>query len=392
MRLPNTALRRKLELEQPQGCAWSGCDRPVAWLEAHHLQHWASGGKTTAENLILLCRFHHGRIHTQGWSVTKTGPGQALIVHHDHPATETTGAGAAACNDAMSDDSATGTNTHTNAHAHARARACAATAGTTEARSNATGATAKADATGRNATGGNGTDTAAAAAAAAAAVGRATGKSATAHDGDPHDGDGDGDGDGCGCADWRTDTDMDTLFAADAQSFFPTGLYPTEWSEAMRPDLEAVAAQVKEAKAYYAYGGSAAEFDTRGLGRTQGHTDEDEKTTRVLQAPVTNPPPIYGEGPSATDLIPFLLRPPGTRTRRARKQHPGPGTTTRPPARRLHRPAPTPGRRPSPLAPQSNHLIDPRQPAATPSNRESRQAHPAPQATSRRCRPDPGSP
>jgi hypothetical protein len=65
LRLPNTALRRKLELEQPQGCAWSGCDRPVAWLEAHHLQHWASGGKTTAENLILLCRFHHGRIHTQ---------------------------------------------------------------------------------------------------------------------------------------------------------------------------------------------------------------------------------------------------------------------------------------------------------------------------------------
>jgi hypothetical protein len=83
LRLPNAALRRKLELEQPEGCAWHGCDRPVAWTEAHHIQHWADGGPTTAENLILLCRFHHGRIHTTGWSVEKTGPGQAIITHHD---------------------------------------------------------------------------------------------------------------------------------------------------------------------------------------------------------------------------------------------------------------------------------------------------------------------
>lgn len=83
LRLPNTALRRKLELEQPDGCAWNNCDRPVAWTEAHHIVHWADQGPTDAENLILLCRFHHGRIHTAGWTVTKTGPGQALIVHHE---------------------------------------------------------------------------------------------------------------------------------------------------------------------------------------------------------------------------------------------------------------------------------------------------------------------
>ncbi|GAB3995837.1 hypothetical protein GCM10029992_14150 [Glycomyces albus] len=63
-RLPNAALRRKLELEQPGGCAWTGCTRPIHWTEAHHLRHWADGGATTADNLILLCRFHHGRIHT----------------------------------------------------------------------------------------------------------------------------------------------------------------------------------------------------------------------------------------------------------------------------------------------------------------------------------------
>ncbi|MCH7232393.1 HNH endonuclease, partial [Glycomyces sp. L485] len=45
--------------------------------------HWANGGPTTAQNLILLCRFHHGRVHTPGWDITKTGPGKALIVHHE---------------------------------------------------------------------------------------------------------------------------------------------------------------------------------------------------------------------------------------------------------------------------------------------------------------------
>ncbi|GAB3992925.1 hypothetical protein GCM10029992_03260 [Glycomyces albus] len=81
LRLPNTALRRKLEAEQVQGCAWTGCDRPVSWCEAHHIEHWIDGGKTTPENLILLCRFHHSRIHTGDWSVTKTGPGRAVIEH-----------------------------------------------------------------------------------------------------------------------------------------------------------------------------------------------------------------------------------------------------------------------------------------------------------------------
>jgi hypothetical protein len=80
-RLPNTALRHKLELEQPGGCAWSGCRAPVSWTEAHHLVHWADGGETNAENLILLCRFHHGRIHTNKWQIEKAGPGKARITH-----------------------------------------------------------------------------------------------------------------------------------------------------------------------------------------------------------------------------------------------------------------------------------------------------------------------
>ncbi|MDA1360623.1 DUF222 domain-containing protein [Glycomyces luteolus] len=87
-RLPNAALRRKLELEQTEGCAWSGCRAPISWTEAHHLEHWADGGLTTAENLILLCRFHHGRIHTGDWDIAKTGPGQVAIRHKRTGATD----------------------------------------------------------------------------------------------------------------------------------------------------------------------------------------------------------------------------------------------------------------------------------------------------------------
>ncbi len=57
-----SALRRALELRDG-GCAWAGCDVPASWCDAHHIVHWADGGTTTLDNLILLCRKHHTAIH-----------------------------------------------------------------------------------------------------------------------------------------------------------------------------------------------------------------------------------------------------------------------------------------------------------------------------------------
>jgi hypothetical protein len=45
------------------GCRCRGCDRPVAWCEAHHLRHWLHGGPTDLANLVLLCRSHHRAVH-----------------------------------------------------------------------------------------------------------------------------------------------------------------------------------------------------------------------------------------------------------------------------------------------------------------------------------------
>jgi len=52
-----TALRRSLELRDG-GCSHPGCDVPARWCDAHHIIHWAHGGKTTLENLRLLRLSH----------------------------------------------------------------------------------------------------------------------------------------------------------------------------------------------------------------------------------------------------------------------------------------------------------------------------------------------
>jgi hypothetical protein len=51
------------------GCVFPGCDRPLAWCEAHHLVHWLDGGSTDLDNLALVCRAHHRAVHEGGWQL-----------------------------------------------------------------------------------------------------------------------------------------------------------------------------------------------------------------------------------------------------------------------------------------------------------------------------------
>jgi HNH endonuclease len=67
-RLVTPAIRRALNLRDG-GCRFPGCDRPVAWCDAHHLLSWIQGGQTCLANMILLCRRHHVLVHEYDWSI-----------------------------------------------------------------------------------------------------------------------------------------------------------------------------------------------------------------------------------------------------------------------------------------------------------------------------------
>jgi hypothetical protein len=58
------AIRRALEVRDG-GCRWPGCN--LRFTAAHHVEHWAEGGETRLGNLLLLCAFHHRKVHEGGW-------------------------------------------------------------------------------------------------------------------------------------------------------------------------------------------------------------------------------------------------------------------------------------------------------------------------------------
>lgn len=59
-------------------CRFPGSDRPHPWCDAHHVVHWADGGRTALNNLVLLCRRHHRMLHEGGFRLEMNGNGPAF--------------------------------------------------------------------------------------------------------------------------------------------------------------------------------------------------------------------------------------------------------------------------------------------------------------------------
>ena len=68
-------LRRQVE-NRDHHCQFPGCGR-TAFLQIHHIEHWADGGRTDFDSLVLLCWWHHIFIHEKGWHIT-CGPGDGF--------------------------------------------------------------------------------------------------------------------------------------------------------------------------------------------------------------------------------------------------------------------------------------------------------------------------
>jgi len=67
------AIRRALQ-RRDRGCRFPGCSAHK-YVDAHHIIHWADGGETKMDNLVLMCRHHHRLVHEGGYGVRLSARG-----------------------------------------------------------------------------------------------------------------------------------------------------------------------------------------------------------------------------------------------------------------------------------------------------------------------------
>ena len=63
-----SAIRRALRVRDDETCRFPGCTHR-RFLEAHHIHHWADGGETKLDNLLLVCKRHHRFVHEHGFTI-----------------------------------------------------------------------------------------------------------------------------------------------------------------------------------------------------------------------------------------------------------------------------------------------------------------------------------
>ena len=91
IRLANRAQRRALRFRHARHCAFPGCDAPIDWTEAHHIDPWDPDptndrGRTDMANLVPLCRYHHHAVHEGGYTLVLDPTGE---VHVTRPPDDT---------------------------------------------------------------------------------------------------------------------------------------------------------------------------------------------------------------------------------------------------------------------------------------------------------------
>jgi hypothetical protein len=66
-------MRRALRARD-KGCRFPGCTN-TRFVDGHHIEHWADGGETSLDNLVMLCRHHHHLVHEGGFVCEKSSDG-----------------------------------------------------------------------------------------------------------------------------------------------------------------------------------------------------------------------------------------------------------------------------------------------------------------------------
>lgn len=87
-------MRRALKVRDG-GCRFPGCTNHK-FVDGHHIIHWADGGETSLDNLVLLCRHHHHLVHEGGFDCKRSKDGEIWFEDrrkrrlYEHPVPENT--------------------------------------------------------------------------------------------------------------------------------------------------------------------------------------------------------------------------------------------------------------------------------------------------------------
>jgi len=72
-RRPNAPLRRAARDRDTCRCRFPGCESRR--IDLHHIQYWSNGGRTTLDNLVSLCKYHHVLVHDRGYLIAAARDG-----------------------------------------------------------------------------------------------------------------------------------------------------------------------------------------------------------------------------------------------------------------------------------------------------------------------------
>src|SRR5580658_4219057 len=80
-RRPNATLRRAARERDKCRCRFPGCESRR--VDLHHIQYWSRGGRTTLDNLLSLCKYHHLLVHDRGYLITAARDGTFTFYRPD---------------------------------------------------------------------------------------------------------------------------------------------------------------------------------------------------------------------------------------------------------------------------------------------------------------------
>jgi hypothetical protein len=80
-RRPSAALRKAARERDRGRCRYPGCESRQ--VDLHHIQYWSNGGRTSLENLISLCKYHHTAVHDRGYLIAAGQGGKFTFYQPD---------------------------------------------------------------------------------------------------------------------------------------------------------------------------------------------------------------------------------------------------------------------------------------------------------------------